>query len=36
MDPEEARGYGLIDEIIRGTRGAGAVVSPGGDGAGVP
>ena len=32
MDPEEAKGYGLIDEIIRGTRGAGAVVTPG-DGA---
>jgi ATP-dependent Clp protease protease subunit len=29
MDPEEAKGYGLIDEIIRGTRGAGAVVTPG-------
>jgi ATP-dependent Clp protease protease subunit len=28
MDPEEARTYGLIDEIIRGTRGAGAVVTP--------
>ena len=34
MDPEEAKGYGLIDEIIRGTRGAGAVVTPAGDGAG--
>jgi ATP-dependent Clp protease protease subunit len=28
MDPEEARAYGLIDEIIRGTRGAAAVVTP--------
>ncbi|MDB5065490.1 MAG: Clp protease [Chloroflexi bacterium] len=28
MDPEEARAYGLIDEIIRGTRGAGAVATP--------
>ena len=28
MDPEEACAYGLIDEIIRGTRGAGAVVTP--------
>jgi ATP-dependent Clp protease protease subunit len=28
MDPEEARAYGLIDEIIRGARGAGAVVTP--------
>ncbi|MGH9045768.1 MAG: ATP-dependent Clp protease proteolytic subunit [Acidimicrobiales bacterium] len=33
MDPGEAKGYGLIDEIIRGTRGAGAVVTRGGDGA---
>jgi ATP-dependent Clp protease, protease subunit len=33
MDPEEAKGYGIIDEIIRGTRGAGAVVTPGADGA---
>ncbi|MDB5065422.1 MAG: ATP-dependent Clp protease proteolytic subunit ClpP [Chloroflexi bacterium] len=32
MDPGEAKSYGLIDEIIRGTRGAGAVVTPGGDG----
>ena len=35
MDPGEAKSYGLIDEIIRGTRGAGAVVTPG-DGTAAP